>query len=37
MEMNNWTIQDWAAAIGALIAIGGVLIGCLKVIKELII
>ncbi len=35
MEISKWNIQDWGAAIGALIAIGGVLIGCLKVIREL--
>ena len=33
--MNNWTIQDWSAAIGAVIAIGGVVFGIFKGIRKL--
>ncbi|MDE6648925.1 MAG: hypothetical protein K2K45_03245 [Muribaculaceae bacterium] len=35
MEMNNWTIQDWSAAIGAVIAIGGVVFGIFNGIRKL--
>jgi len=35
MEMNNWNIQDWSAAIGAVIAIGGVIFGTFKGIGNL--
>lgn len=33
--MNNWNIQDWSAAIGAVIAIGGVVFGAFKGIGNL--
>ena len=35
MEISNWSIQDWAAAIGAIIAVGGVVFGALKGIGKL--
>lgn len=35
MEISNWSVQDWGAAIGAIIAIGGVLFGALKAIGKL--
>lgn len=36
MEISNWSVQDWAAAIGAIIAVGGVVFGALKGIGKLI-
>ena len=35
MEISNWSVQDWAAAIGAIIAVGGVVFGALKGIGRL--
>ena len=35
MEINNWDIQDLSAAIGAVIAIGGVLFGAFKGLAKL--
>ena len=35
MEISNWSFQDWAAAIGTIIAIGGVVFGALKGIGKL--
>ncbi len=35
MEISNWSVQDWAAAIGTIIAIGGVVFGALKGIGKL--
>lgn len=35
MEINNWTNQDWSAAIGTMIAIGGVVFGIFKCIRKL--
>ena len=36
MEISNWSVQDWAAAIGTIIAVGGVIFGALKGIGKLI-
>lgn len=35
MEVNSWDVQDWSAAIGAVIAIGGVVFGVFKGIGKL--
>lgn len=35
MEVNSWNVQDWSAAIGAVIAIGGVVLGVFKGIGKL--
>lgn len=35
MEVNSWDVQDWSAAIGAVIAIGGVAFGVFKGIGKL--
>lgn len=36
MEISNWSVQDWAATIGTIIAVGGVIFGALKGIGKLI-
>lgn len=35
MEIKDWSVQDWSAAIGALIAVGGVVFGTIKLIGKL--